>query len=69
MYPYFFLNLAIIALVCFGVAWTTNPLFILGLALLRDMPVFPPKYMVDAEQNEESEPDESKPMGFTADIK
>lgn len=60
MYQFFLLNVMIVLLVVYGLAITGNPLFVLLLLLLRDMPFGEP---------EEEEEYPSQPMGFNADIK
>lgn len=68
MFPFFFLNVLIVGVIMIGIAWTSNPLFIMGLMLLRDMPVFPPQYMVDGQSDNSDRDNPAQPMGFTAQI-
>lgn len=52
------LNFAIIALVIVALVFTSNPLALLGIAFLRDMP-----YGL-LQQDEEEEEEKGRPIGF-----
>jgi hypothetical protein len=58
----FGLNTMIILLIVIGIFATSNPLFILGLLFLRDLP-----YGLVASESDNQE-EESKPIGFHAEI-
>lgn len=58
---HFLVNLAVV-LASVGVIFlTNNPLGILGLFFLQQMPVFPPEHMIQREEDEEG-----KPIGFVS---
>jgi hypothetical protein len=61
MYAAFIINILIIALIMVAICATGNPLFILALLLLQNMPFLMP---------EQENPDEypEQPMGFNAKV-
>jgi hypothetical protein len=60
------INTLIVGLIAIALMVLHNPLALFGLMLLRDMPVFPPKYLVDAKNDQDE--DDDQPMGFTAKV-
>lgn len=80
--PYFVhqalvINLAIVGLILVGIVLTHNPLFIMGLLLLQNMPFMSAEasqLLAQLQAGEVEEEDvegeeEGQPMGFTADVK
>ena len=63
-----FLNCLIIAVVLVGIVVGHNPLFLVGLTFLQDMPYgLLAARQLDAQSRDEE--DDEQPMGFTADVK
>lgn len=67
------LNAMVVLTIIIGFVGTHNDLFILGLLFLKELPQFPPEYVLNMQYalqklmggfSEEG----SKPIGFTADI-
>lgn len=61
MHQFLIVNVLIIALIVFGICWTSNPMFLFGLLLLVQMPFLAP--------GGDDDDDEDQPMGFTANVK
>ena len=65
MYAALFVNILIVGVIALGIVLTRNPFVLMGLVMLREMPVFPPAYMLGSPT--QAEPP-SRPIGFTTDI-
>lgn len=70
---FFLLNVFLMVVVVFGVGVTGNPLFALLLLMLRDMPHYPPQYVLAAQQkaNETAGaggPYQTNAIGFTGQV-
>jgi hypothetical protein len=63
MIQFLIVNVLIICLIALGIIFTSNPLFIFGLMFLVSMPYG------GRDAEDESEEDESQPMGFNAKLK
>lgn len=61
-----FVNLLIVLVVIVGLVTLQNPLFILGLLFLRDLPYG--LAMQAAQYHDEGDDEDSRPIGFTADV-
>lgn len=70
MNQYFGLNILVVGLIALGIVVTGNPLFVLLLLMLRDMPHYPPQRLVDHELamtklNASNGPYQTNAVGFT----
>lgn len=54
------LNLAIIGLIVVALILTSNPLALLGIAFIRDMPYG----LLEQDEDEEKEKEKGRPIGF-----
>lgn len=64
------INLAIIAVVALGLVITGNPLFVMGLLMLPQLPygLAQEQMRMDAMLDEDEDEYPAKPVGFTQDV-
>lgn len=63
MHQFLIVNVLIILLICAGIVWTSNPLFILGLLFLVQMP-----FVQSGPEGDDDDDYRDQPMGFTAKV-